>query len=50
MVSGGLKRRETKLAGLVVDAGELAPPVAVYWDVDNEQASLTAPPGRGGSQ
>jgi hypothetical protein len=36
------------LASLVVDAGELAPPVAVYWDVEKEQASLAAP--QGGSQ
>lgn len=39
-----------ELAGLVVDVGELAPPVAVYWDVDIEQASLTAPPAPDGSK
>jgi hypothetical protein len=39
----------TGLASLVVDAGELAPPVAVYWDVENEQASLAAPPGQASS-
>ena len=39
-----------ELASLVVHAGELAPPVAMYWDVDNEQTSLTALPGQGGPQ